>query len=189
MIAPRPLSTFAERAGPVVSSTCPRDVFVSACSRDGFGVVAFVCLAVRERLRALGVALGRLLRLNLVVIMRMPLPVGGRVCAKGFNSTGRPMPTILRGIAVVIFGIACARTNARLHTQCSVAPCICGSRPSPSSVQGNLREGRCLRVAVPDGGPGLRSSNGVGGSGEGSAPAGRAPRAGEARVGARSRQG
>ena len=142
MIAPQSLSTFAERAGPVFSSTCPRDVFffLSACSRDGFGVVAFVRLAVRERIRAAGVALGRLLRLSFVC-MTMALLVGGHVRAKGFNSTGRPMPTILPGIAAVVFGIACARTNARLHTQCSEAPCISGSRPSPPSVEGNLREG------------------------------------------------
>ena len=60
---------------------------------------------------------------------------------------------------------------------------ICGSRPSPPSVQGNLREGRCLRVAVPGGGPCLRSSNGVGGEEEVRTPTERAPRAKETRVG------
>ena len=109
MIAPQPLSTFAERESKArffVDLSSRRFCFLSACSRHGFGVVAFVCLAVRERLRAVGVPLGRLLRFNLVVVMTMLLPVGGLVCAKGFNSTGRPMPTILPGIAVVIHGIS-----------------------------------------------------------------------------------
>ena len=100
MIAPERLSPYAERAGE------PARFFVGVSARRVFFVGVFArrvrrgcvsvhpadatALAVRGRLRAAGVALGRLLRLNLVVIMTMALPVGGRVRAGDFYSAGRP---------------------------------------------------------------------------------------------------